>query len=241
MSQPIDYDRLAADYARHRGLHPGVLMQLLKHGRLTEASQVLEVGCGTGNYIIALAEATGCTAWGLDPSLSMLARARARSDRVRFLGGRAERIGLPSATFDLIFSVDVIHHVADRLAYFQEARRLLRPGGQLCTVTDSASIIRRRQPLSVYFPETVAVELARYPRITTLRTLMVRAGLRPTRVERVELPYRVEDSAPYRYKAFSALHLISEEVFRRGLARLEADLEAGPVFGVSRYLLLWGK
>lgn len=241
MSQPIDYDRLAADYAHHRSLHPGVLMQLLKHGRLTETSQALEVGCGTGNYIIALVEATGCTAWGLDPSLSMLARARARSDRVRFLGGRAERIGLPSAAFDLIFSVDVIHHVADPLAYFQEVRRLLHPGGQLCTVTDSASIIRRRQPLSVYFPETIVVELARYPRITTLRALMARAGLRPTRIERVELSYRVEDSAPYRHKAFSALHLISEEAFRRGLARLEADLKAGPVLGVSRYLLLWGE
>ncbi len=241
MSQPIDYERLAADYARHRGLHPGVLAQLLRHGRLTADAQALEVGCGTGNYIIALAEMTGCTAWGIDPSLSMLARARARSDRVRFFGGRAEQIGLPSASLDLIFSVDVIHHVADPLAYFQEAQRLLRPGGQLCTVTDSASIIRRRQPLSVYFPETVAVDLARYPRITTLRMLMARAGLRATRVERVELPYFVEESAPYRHKAFSALHLISEEAFRRGLARLEADFKVGPVLGVSRYLLAWGE
>ena len=41
-----------------------------------------------------------------------------------------------------------------------ETARTLRPGGWVCTVTDSAEIIRRREILSGYFPETVAIELA---------------------------------------------------------------------------------
>jgi hypothetical protein len=40
----------------------------------------------------------------------------------------------------------------------------------LCVATDSQPIIRWRQPISVYWPETIKVELARYPDIATLRT-----------------------------------------------------------------------
>ncbi|OFX26719.1 MAG: hypothetical protein A2Z07_02230 [Armatimonadetes bacterium RBG_16_67_12] len=45
---------------------------------------------------------------------------------------------------------------------------------------------------------------------------------------------------PYRDRAFSSLHLIPQEAFARGLARMEQDLREGPIHCVSRYLLLWG-
>ena len=59
--------------------------------------------------------------------------------------------------------MDVIHHVVDRAAYYREAYRVLKPGGQVCTVTDSPWIIRHRQPLSEYFPETMPVETGPLP------------------------------------------------------------------------------
>ena len=69
--------------------------------------------------------------------------------------------------------------------------RLLRPGGRVCTVTDSEEIIRRREILSGYFPETVEVELARYPRIAHLESWMAAAGLVAIEVVTVEQPYEV--------------------------------------------------
>jgi len=91
-------------------VRPEVLKQLLSSGEIAAASQVLEVGCGTGNYIIAIEQATGCQGWGIDPSAEMLARARARSCAVSFRPGRGEKLALPGRHFDLVFSVDVIHH-----------------------------------------------------------------------------------------------------------------------------------
>ena len=73
---PIDYDTIAADYARHRTVHPGVLRALVETSHMARATRALEVGCGTGNYIAALRAATGCAGWGVDPSERMLARAR---------------------------------------------------------------------------------------------------------------------------------------------------------------------
>ncbi len=170
----------------------------------------------------------------------MLAHARARSSTVTFQTGRAEVLDFASDTFDLVFSVDVIHHVVDRPASFREAYRILRAGGRVCTVTDSEDIIRRRQPLSEYFPESVAVELARYPKIADLEDFMRQAGFTDLRQQTVEYAFTTTDIQAYRDRAFSSLHLISEAAFQAGIRRMEADLQKAPIQCVPRYLLLWG-
>jgi ubiquinone/menaquinone biosynthesis C-methylase UbiE len=236
----IDYDKIASEYARHRQVHPKVLNNLLLTSRIGSASKVLEVGCGTGNYIIALEALTGCSCWGIDASEQMLSRARERSRTVHFQPGKAERLDFPPDFFDLVFSVDVIHHLDDRLAYFREAYRVLRAGGKGCTVTDSEWIIRHRQPLTVYFPETVEIELGRYPRIAELGEFMERVGFGEITESTVEFAYPLTDIQAYRDKAFSSLLFIPEAAFQRGIERMEQDLRAGPIQCVPRYLLLWG-
>jgi ubiquinone/menaquinone biosynthesis C-methylase UbiE len=235
----IDYDQLAAEYARHRQVHPGVLGSLYR--AVHSASRVLEVGCGTGNYIVALESLVGCSCWGIDPSAEMLSVAQERSAAIHFHLGWAERLDLSSNAFDLVFSVDVIHHLDDPRAYVREAHRVLAPGRVICTVTDSEWIIRHRQPLTAYFPETIESELARYPRIADLCGYLERAGFDEITERTVECPYQLTDIQAYRDKAYSALHLISEGDFQRGIARMERDLRAGPIPCVSRYTLLWGR
>jgi len=238
-SPHLDYDQLAAEYARHRRVHPGVFQALAE----TTASdtRVLEVGCGTGNYVLALHARLGCTCKGIDPSREMLAQARTRSEAVDFRQGFAEQLAFGARSFDLVFSVDVIHHVDDRQAYLNEAYRVLTPGGRLCTATDSEWIIRHRQPLASYFPETVEPELARYPRIAELRAQMAQAGFKEITERTVACSYPLRDIQIYRDKAFSALHLIPDEAFQRGIERMEHDLRDGPVLCTPRYNLLWGQ
>jgi len=236
----INYDHLAADYARHRRVHPEVLKDLVAAGHIKSSSRVLEAGCGTGNYLLALQESIGCACCGIDPSEGMLEKARNRSGSARFVRGQAERLDFPPDSFDLVFSVDVVHHVRDRQAYFGEARRVLSAGGRFCTVTDSEWIIRRRRPLTAYFPETAAVELARYPPVPDLLALLAEAGFQQIEARQVELPYLLTDAQPYRDKVFSSLHLIPEEAFKKGIAHLERDLAQGPIACVSYYVLLWG-
>jgi SAM-dependent methyltransferase len=170
----------------------------------------------------------------------MLAKSGERTPNAHFSTGRAEQLDYPAEFFDLVFSVDVIHHVNDRPAFFHEAYRVLKNGGKVCTVTDSDDIIRRRRPLSNYFPETVEIELQRYPRIADLRAMMVDAGFTDLQEVVAEREYALRDIQKYRDKAFSSLHLISTEAFARGIQRLEHDLQAHPIPAVSLYLLLWG-
>jgi ubiquinone/menaquinone biosynthesis C-methylase UbiE len=236
----LDYNAVAADYARNRDLHAEVLKRLLATGRIGAAQRVLELGCGTGNYSTAIRSLIGCRCWGLDRSAAMIFRAKSRPASPTIQLGDAQHLGYQSRAFDLVFSVDLIHHVERHLAYYREAHHVLKFGGRLCSVTDSAWIIRHRQPLATYFPETIEVELERYPAIAHLRALMKQVGFERIFEESVELEFELSDIRPYQEKAFSALHLIPDTAYQRGIERMAHDLRAGPIPAVSRYVLLWG-
>lgn len=207
------------------GLHPGM--------------RLLEVGCGTGNYLRAIAEDTGSEVWGIEPSREMLDRATVTAPSATLRQVHAEKLGVADASFDRVISVDVIHHVSDRTAYFREVARVLRPGGTVCTVTDSEDDIPRRRPLSSHFPETIPIELRRYPTVCALGAEMRAAGLSPTVVQHAQRTYAVTSAAPYQDRAYSALHYLPQPVYERRLAELEAELAASPIDGLALYTLLW--
>ncbi len=236
----IDYDRIASEYSQHRKVHPGVLAELIRLSAVSGNSKVLEAGCGTGNYAVALRTLIGCMVWAIDPSEEMLSRARERSVEINFMLGKAEKLDFSQCFFDMVFSVDVIHHLSSQLDFFKEAYRVLNSSGRICTVTDSEWIIRHREPLSVYFPKTVEIELKRYPRIEELKRIMMQVGFGEVKETMVEFPYELHDAQAYRDKAFSSLHMISKEDFELGIEQMELDLQNGPIKCVSRYSLLWG-
>ena len=200
---------------------------------------VLEVGCGPGAYVDALSGLGAHPAFGMDPSRGMLERTRARG-RVAYLRGDAARLPFADRSLAMIFSVNVIHHVADVRAYLREAFRVLVPGGIVCTATDSEAIIRRRDPLSRYWPATIAPELERYHRIERLHEEMSAAAF--DRIETREAGARItiDDAAPYRDKAYSCLELITQAEFRRGLDAIERDLRNGPLEGRSELVFVSG-
>ncbi len=237
----INYDKLAQEYVHHRRVHPEVLKSLITQSDVKSNSCVLEIGCGTGNYISALHQETGASSWGIDPSTQMLELARKQSKEIIFKEGFANALEFKDNMFDFAFSVDVIHHLDNVVSYFSEVFRVLHPGGKICTVTDSEDIIRNRRPLAFYFPDTIEVDINRYPSIFILRKQMEDVGFREIQHNQVDLPYELTDARAYRDKAFSCLHLIPDKVFREGLARMEADLTRGPIQCNSRYSLLWGK
>jgi SAM-dependent methyltransferase len=169
----------------------------------------------------------------------MLAFAQAAG--VRGCQAVAEALPLRNEVCDFVYTVDVVHHLRSVPDYLAEARRVLKPGGMLCTTTDSQRILATRRPLATYWPETIAGELERYHPIPQLRQWMEEEGFAAIREEEVEFAYDLHNAEPYRRRAFSTLQRISDDAWQRGLARLEADLTIGPVPCVSRYTLLWGR
>lgn len=125
------YDRFAPSYEdhRHRGYHRMIdELELELVRRYGTGRDVFEAGCGTG---LLLKEAAACArrAVGLDLSRGMLAQARARGLDV--VQGSITNIPLPSASFDLVYSMKVLAHVPPIEAAVAELARLVRPGGHL--------------------------------------------------------------------------------------------------------------
>ena len=238
----MTYDRqIASDYAKLRHVHRPLLAALISGPGIDSGSKVLELGCGTGNYLCAIQSQTGCSAWGIDASREMLSQAGTRGPGIIWTCAAAENTVLTGVQFDFIFNVDAIHHFQDRARVFGEIDRLLSDNGTVCIATDSEEIIRNRKPLSSYWPETIELELARYPQIDTLDVELREAGLPNLRHEEITATGWLRDLSPYRAKVFSALRLLSEDAYERGLRRLETDFANGPIPSVSRYLLLWAK
>jgi SAM-dependent methyltransferase len=237
----VNYDQSAASYARHRGVHEGVLRELIVGGNVGAETRVLDVGCGTGNYAKALTAITGCRISGVEPSAEMRSRAADATTWEELVAGRAEQLPFADGQFDLVLTTDVIHHVGDRDAYFCEAARVLVPSGKMVTVTDSHADLARRHPLTSYFPETLAIEIERYPDISILNSEMTAAGFAGVRLVETAREYEIADLAPYRERAFSSLVLLDEDAFRRGIERMERDLARGPIPALSLYTLIWGE
>jgi SAM-dependent methyltransferase len=107
------------------------LVSILKN-RLSPSAEksILDVGCGTGRYELAL-EDTGCKITGIDPAEEMLAYAIERFPEMEFQIGSTEIIPFEESAFDGAFSIGVIaDHAPFNSAALQEVKRILRPGAE---------------------------------------------------------------------------------------------------------------
>ncbi|AEV84030.1 type 11 methyltransferase [Actinoplanes sp. SE50] len=112
--------------------------ELLDRAGARPGQRVLEIGCGPGDLLLALARRTPQSdLTGIDPDPAALRKARRKAARrgveVRFEQAYADCLPLPDASVDRVLSCYMLHHLEPEAqsAAFREVRRVLRPGGEL--------------------------------------------------------------------------------------------------------------
>lgn len=102
----------------------------------------IELGCGTG-YISAWMRRRGARVVGIDNSARQLSTARRLAvehglDDIEFVHGDAEQVDLPGESFDFAISEYGAAIWCRPGVWLREAHRLLRPGGRLVFLGNSA-------------------------------------------------------------------------------------------------------
>ena len=98
------------------------------------SGRVLEIGIGSALNLPFFGPQV-CEVVGVDPSPALVAMARQRRSGLRFpfkvVEGAGERLPFEDGGFDTVLTTWSLCSVADPVQVLREARRVLRPGGQL--------------------------------------------------------------------------------------------------------------
>jgi SAM-dependent methyltransferase len=141
MNSSRSFDRAANIYDQTRLL----LEPIAKYGIPALAdiigpnARVLEVGAGTGRISIPLLE-RGLDWIGCDLSTRMLNRLQEKLPSARIVQTDASHLPFPSAHFDYVLTVHVMHLIPPWRETLREFRQVLAPGGAYLNVRTWASV-----------------------------------------------------------------------------------------------------
>jgi ubiquinone/menaquinone biosynthesis C-methylase UbiE len=236
----LHYDSIASSYDRRfrDNDYSGVEAALMAWVGRDPGGPILEVGCGTGQWLLRLDERGPRTA-GVDASGNMLARARTNAPRALLAHAVAEHLPWLPGTFARIFFINAFHHFDDKVGCLTEARRVLRPGGQLMSVGLDPHTRLDRWYIYEYFEPVLEIDCRRYPSSAQIHTWLHALGFENVRTEMIQhQPASLAARAAIEQGRLgktvtSQLAILSDEEYRRGLDRVTAAMESAEDRGES--------
>jgi ubiquinone/menaquinone biosynthesis C-methylase UbiE len=202
MSNSRSFDRAASIYDQTRPLFEPIA----KHGLQAifditgPTAHILDVGTGTGRISVPLLE-RGVDLIGCDLSKQMLMRLQEKSLSARIAQADAAHLPFPTAHFDVVLTVHVMHLIPPWREALREFRRVLKPGGLYLNVRTWESVgVSVREQLRVYWRrwlETQGVSarpVGVQDKVEFLQELQVLGGnLTDVEVIRYPLPFTLRE------------------------------------------------
>lgn len=139
------FDNCAVAYSEQHG-HPERLLNyriglIRKYAQPCRDDVVLDLGCGNGHHLFALAEEI-VHGIGIDLSSSMIEVAQAHlrnsslQGKITFLVDNGEEMRtIPEQSIDLVICIGALEHMLDKRAVVSNVYRLLKPRGRFFCLT----------------------------------------------------------------------------------------------------------
>ncbi len=96
---------------------------------ITPGMKILDVGCGSGKFLLNIVKKTGCYGVGIDPFVGNL-----ETPDYRFIKLKAEDVDRLDERFDLAYSIHSFHHLEDPVKFLKNLRRVLSTKGKFVII-----------------------------------------------------------------------------------------------------------
>ncbi|MGI5484878.1 methyltransferase domain-containing protein [Streptomyces lavendofoliae] len=160
-----------------------LIRTLGEHLKLTDASRLLDIGCGTAHPAILLAQDTGCAVEGVNVGRHQITTANRRvsdaglSHRIRCHLANATALPFRSSAFSAALATEVLVHIENKPAALAEAFRCLKPTTRL-VVSDFVLLCPRPQQTAAlgirFAPPSYPVSLMEMIRLVTQAGFSIR-------------------------------------------------------------------
>lgn len=229
-SDSSGYDEVSSqyDFSRRAGRRTSQL--LVKLLNPTRDAWVLDVGCGTGNFLTELGTISAKII-GLDISAGMLAQARAKVPKTGLTLGDGVAMPLKDDSFQSVYCIQVLHHISDKIGLMSEVYRILHSQGRF--VLQSCS----HEQLSTfwfyhYFPRGLEIDRRRFPDFAELSDMILEAGFKDISIH--PCPFEAlfrETPELYLDKSYrdgnSTFFFLTPEEIQQGCERIKQDMNSG--------------
>ena len=155
--------------------------ELAKAANIQPGESVIDLGCGIGGPSRLLASEFGCDVTGIDLTPEFIDTARALTERlglseeVRFETGDATALPFQDGSFDVAWTQHVVMNVSNREGFYNEAARVLKPGGRLAFFDAIRGDESRELPFPLPWARTPDISFVHNEAAT--RQFLSRAGL----------------------------------------------------------------
>jgi ubiquinone/menaquinone biosynthesis C-methylase UbiE len=210
------YDQIGQNYQLTRRADPYICQKLYEYLKPGDKNDnlILDVGCGTGSYTIALALKSLCF-YGMDPSGQMLDKAKKKSSEILWRIGFAENIPFTDCLFDGVLATLTIHHWSDLSRGISEIYRVLKPSSRFVIFTSLQEQMKKYW-LNHYFPKMMEKSIREMPSRISLVDAAILKGFRLLTEEPYFIADHLQDLFLYSGKNNPQMYLLDE--IRNGIS-----------------------
>ena len=227
------YNEISQVYDISRTANAETVEKLVKLLSIDKNSSIVDLGCGTGNYSIAISK-TSKNIVGIDKSIGMIRQALAKSPTIQFINGSIMYLPFNSETFDSAIAIQVLHHTSNKEQFLRETYRVLRKGSHIALQSCSHEQLQAFW-FCHYFKNGLKKELEHTLDINEIVSLLENIGFSNIGIELCYTDIVVSKEQPKSYleknyrNGISTFSLMTEDEINSGCEMLRQDIASGKV------------